>query len=83
MKFFLDTADSRAWSRPPGCPPLQGVTTNPTLVRRAGLPVTLDTYLLLLDQAGKVGLPELMLQLPSSDVTEARAWLDPLQRASC
>lgn len=82
MKFFLDTADSRAWSRPAGCPPLQGVTTNPTLVRRAGLPVTLDSYLSLLDLASKAGLPELMLQLPSPDVTEAHAWLDPSQRAA-
>lgn len=82
MKFFLDTADSHAWNRPAGCPPLQGVTTNPTLVRRAGLPVTLHTYLSLLDQAGKMGLPELMMQLPSSDMAEAHAWLDPLQRAA-
>ncbi len=44
--------------------------------------MTLDSYLSLLDQAGKAGLPELMLQLPSPDVTEARAWLDPLQHAA-
>ena len=82
MKFFLDTADRRAWNRPAGCPPLQGATTNPTLVRRAGLPVTLDSYRSLLDQAGAAGLPELMLQLPSSELAEAGAWLDPLQRAA-
>ena len=62
-----------------GCPPVQGVTTNPTLVLQANLPVTLATYTGLLRAASDVGLAELMLQLPRPDVTEALQWLEVLQ----
>lgn len=75
MKLYLDTADTRAWQLPAGCPPLQGVTTNPALVEQAGLPVTLATYLRLVQAAGALRLPELMLQLPRADVAEAHDWL--------
>ena len=71
-----------SWSLPAGCPPVQGVTTNPTLVHQAGLPVTLPTYLHLLQSAGDHGLAELMLQLPSSDPVQALQWLSPLQAAA-
>jgi transaldolase len=42
MKFYLDSADARQWALPAGCPQVQGVTTNPTLVMQAGLPVSLS-----------------------------------------
>lgn len=71
MNIFLDSAQVEAWALPSACPPVQGVTTNPTLVHQAGLPVTLDTYVRLLQAAGDHGLPELMLQLPSADVQQA------------
>ena len=53
MKFYLDSADARQWALPAGCPPVQGVTTNPTLVMQAGLPVSLPGYLQLVAQAGE------------------------------
>jgi transaldolase len=78
MKFYLDSADASQWALPAGCPPVQGVTTNPTLVMQAGLPVNLAAYLKLVSQAGAARLPELMLQLPRADVGEAAQWLEVL-----
>ena len=52
MKLYIDSAVHTEWKLPPGCPKPQGVTTNPTLVLRAGLPVSLPSYLRLLAQAG-------------------------------
>lgn len=82
MKLYIDSADARQWALPPGCPPLQGVTTNPTLVMQAGLPVSLPGYLQLVAQAGQARLPELMLQLPRADVGEAAQWLEVLLPAA-
>ena len=82
MKFYLDCADARQWVLPEGCPPVQGVTTNPTLVMQAGLPVSLPGYLKLVAQAGEARLPELMLQLPRADVGEAAQWLEVLLPAA-
>lgn len=82
MKFYLDSADVRQWQLPEGCPPVQGVTTNPTLVCQAGLPVSLQGYLRLIGQAGERRLPELMLQLPRADVGEAAQWLERLLPAA-
>lgn len=61
---------------------MQGITTNPTLVLQAGLPVTLATYTDLLHKVADTGLAELMLQLPRADATEALRWLEPLQRTA-
>ena len=79
MKVFLDSAIASSWVLPAGCPPIQGVTTNPTLVMQANLPVTLATYTGLLRAASDAGLAELMLQLPRPDVSEALQWLEVLQ----
>jgi transaldolase len=79
LKVFLDSAVASSWRLPAGCPPIQGVTTNPTLVLQAGLPVTLDTYTDLLRGAADAGLSELMLQLPRPDEAEALHWLEVLQ----
>lgn len=79
MKLYIDSAAHSEWKLPPGCPPVQGVTTNPTLVLRAGLPVSLAAYRRLVAQAGECGLPELMLQLPQPDIAEGMVWLDALQ----
>ncbi|MFZ4652771.1 MAG: transaldolase family protein [Methylococcaceae bacterium] len=78
MKLYLDTANPALWVRSEGAPPLAGVTTNPTLIRRADYPVTLETYHHLLIKAGERGLSELMLQLPRKDPTEAHQWLATL-----
>ena len=61
---------------------MQGVTTNPTLVMQAGLPVSLSAYLQLVTQAGEARMPELMLQLPRADVGEAAHWLEVLLPAA-
>lgn len=82
MRIYLDTADPRLWTLPEGCPPLQGVTTNPTLIHRAGFPVSLDTYRYLVHQAGVRQLPELMLQAPRPDPEEISAWLEELLPAA-
>lgn len=82
MKLYVDSADHRHWHLPPGCPRIAGATTNPTLVHRAGLAVTLPTYQRLLGQAADAGLGALMLQLPHADLQEAQAWMDVLQKQS-
>lgn len=82
MKVFLDSAIASSWALPAGCPPAQGVTTNPTLVLQAGLPVTLSTYTGLLQAVADAGLAELMLQLPRADATEALQWQNSLQRTA-
>jgi transaldolase len=61
---------------------VQGVTTNPTLVMQAGLPVSLQGYLRLVSQAGEHRFAELMLQLPRADVVEAAQWLETLLPAA-
>jgi len=82
LKLYLDSAQVSAWTLPVGCPPVVGVTTNPSLVFQAGLPVTLATYLHLLQVAGDHGLAELMLQLPSNDPALALQWLAPLREVA-
>lgn len=78
MKLFLDSADPTQWALVPGSPRVQGVTTNPTLVRQAGLPMSLSTYRALIDQAVDARMPELMLQLPLADVAQALQWAHDL-----
>lgn len=79
MKLFLDSADATQWRLPPGCPTVHGVTTNPTIVLQARLPVSLDSYCALVRQAGQQGVPQLMLQLPQAGAADAARWLDSLQ----
>ena len=79
VDLYLDSADVSQWTLPEGCPPVVGVTTNPSLVLQAGLSVTLVTYERLVDTASGVGMAQLMLQLPSADLTQARAWVGALQ----
>ncbi len=82
MKIYLDSAQVSTWKLPAGCPAIQGVTTNPSLVFQAGLPVNLPTYLQLIQAAADHGMPELMLQLPSNDATLALHWLEKLRTAA-
>jgi transaldolase len=82
MKLYLDSADAAQWTLPAGAPHIAGVTTNPTLVMQAGLPVSLPGYLRLVREAGAARLPELMLQLPRADVGEAAEWLAALLPAA-
>jgi len=79
MKVYLDSADVQTWALPPGCPPVQGATTNPSLLYQAGLPVNLASAERLLQAAGDQGLAELMLQLPVPDPGQALHWQARLQ----
>ncbi|MEY4426483.1 MAG: Fructose-6-phosphate aldolase 1 [Pseudomonadota bacterium] len=82
MKIYLDSAQINTWKLPAGCPAIQGVTTNPSLVFQAGLPVNLATYLQLIQATADHGFAELMLQLPTNDATLALQWLDQLRAAA-
>ena len=82
MKIYLDSAQTGSWKLPAGCPAVRGVTTNPSLVYQAGLPVNLPTYLDLLRAAADHGFAELMLQLPSSELALAESWLGSLRELS-
>lgn len=82
MKLYVDSANHHDWQLPPGCPRIAGATTNPTLVHRAGLTVSLPTYQRLLGHAADAGLDGLMLQLPRADMQEAQAWMEVLQKQS-
>jgi transaldolase len=82
MKIYLDSARADSWTLPAGCPAVQGVTTNPSLVFQAGLPVSLATYLQLIQAAADHGMAELMLQLPTNDAHTALQWLDKLRPAA-
>lgn len=74
MNIYLDSARVAAWPLPAGCPPVRGVTTNPTLIHQAGISVTLDSYEALVQAVADQGMAELMLQLPMSEPAEARRW---------
>lgn len=79
MKLYIDSADAKTWRLQAGCPPVVGVTTNPSLVFQAGLPVSLTTYLRLVNEVAQAGLAELMVQLPSPVIAESMAWLMSLR----
>jgi transaldolase len=61
-RLFLDTADREAWASlwPLGL--FQGITTNPTLLRRAGLPCNREGLLPLVRAAQAIGCQEFHLQ---------------------
>jgi transaldolase len=82
VKIYLDSAETSTWKLPAGCPSVQGATTNPSLVHKAGLPVNLATYLQLIQAAADHSMAELMLQLPYNDANLALQWLDQLRPAA-
>lgn len=62
LRLFLDSADPEQWQRwlPLGL--FHGVTTNPTLLRRAGQPCTIAGMALLSERALALGCREVHLQ---------------------
>jgi transaldolase len=62
LRFLLDTADRAAWSRlmPLGC--FSGVTTNPVLLKAAGVSCDLGSIATLARQAIDLGAPEVHVQ---------------------
>lgn len=83
LRLLLDCADPLEWERwlPSGL--FQGVTTNPTLLRRAGQPCSLEHLGRLGQQAAALGCRELHLQTWGADGEQqlatgrALAALDP------
>lgn len=73
LQLLLDTADPAAWRTwlPSGL--FRGVTTNPTLLRRAGQPCRLAVLQDLAGQAIRLGARELHLQTWGANVEEATA----------
>jgi transaldolase len=70
VKLYIDSADASTWDLPPGSPTVVGVTTNPSLVYQAGLPVSERGYRELIARAAGHGFTEIMLQVPDADVRE-------------
>jgi transaldolase len=70
---FLDSADRAAWADwlPSGL--FHGVTTNPTLLRRAGVPCRLETLATLTRQALDLGCREVHLQAWGPDAAALEA----------
>ena len=68
LRLLLDSADPAAWAEwlPSGL--FRGVTTNPTLLRRAGQPCTLEHLALLTARAMEYEVQELHLQAWGSDL---------------
>lgn len=62
LRFLLDTADRGAWARlmPLGC--FSGVTTNPVLLKAAGVPCGLPSITALVRQAVDLGAGEVHVQ---------------------
>jgi transaldolase len=67
LRLLLDSADPAAWAEwlPSGL--LQGVTTNPTLLRRAAVPCRLDQLERLTREALNLGMQEIHLQAWGND----------------
>jgi transaldolase len=70
LKLLLDSAEVSEWQRllPSGL--FYGVTTNPKLVRQAGLPYTLETLAELARRAFDLGAGEIHLQTWGTEVNE-------------
>ena len=73
LQLLLDTAEERAWRQwlPTGL--FRGVTTNPTLLRRAGRPCTIEGLEVLARRALSLGAQELHLQTWGADAEAATA----------
>lgn len=78
MEIYLDTARIDEWEARPGWPSLAGVTTNPALLRQAGLETRLEDLKGLVEAAAARRVGALMVQLPRPDTREAVSWADAL-----
>ena len=67
MKLFLDAADTDCWVDLAGTGLFSGITTNPLLIRRAGLKTSIETYRTLYDQAMKLNYPCIQFQVFGRD----------------
>ena len=74
-RFFLDTADVREWEELLPLGIFHGVTTNPVLLERAGVPCTVEATTSLAKTAFDLGAREFMIQSwgGSADALESKA----------
>lgn len=71
LRLFLDTADTAEWERLLPLGFFHGVTTNPVLLERAGVPCDIPSMQLLLEKAlGYPGIQEVMFQAWGEDTEQ-------------
>ncbi len=68
-RFFLDTADVTEWAALLPLGMFHGVTTNPTLLERAGVACTVEACRQLAVTAGDLGVEEMMFQACGATLT--------------
>ena len=68
-RFFLDTADVTEWAALLPLGMFHGVTTNPTLLERAGVACTVEACRQLAVTAGGLGVEEIMFQACGATLT--------------
>lgn len=78
LRFLLDSADIDSWEPLWSLGLFSGITTNPTLLRRAGLPCTLGTIERLVREALSLGCHELHLQAWGSSAEELHSCAEAL-----
>lgn len=62
LSLLIDSADPKSWKELWSLGLFQGITTNPSLLKRAGVPCTLEALADLAKEAWALGCPELHLQ---------------------
>lgn len=67
MHLLIDSADTVCWKSIVKTGLFSGVTTNPLLIQRAGLPVSMDTYSRLYDAAMTLGFHAIHFQVWGDD----------------
>eukprot|EP00242_Pyramimonas_sp_CCMP2087_P010513 CAMPEP_0198221208 /NCGR_PEP_ID=MMETSP1445-20131203/82626_1 /TAXON_ID=36898 /ORGANISM="Pyramimonas sp., Strain CCMP2087" /LENGTH=252 /DNA_ID=CAMNT_0043899257 /DNA_START=153 /DNA_END=911 /DNA_ORIENTATION=+ len=80
LRLFLDSADEREWEKyfPTGV--LYGITTNPSILKRDGVPCTVSSLRDLAERAFDCGTKELLLQAWGSSASEMADIGDELSR---
>ncbi|MFM7465710.1 MAG: transaldolase family protein [Cyanobium sp.] len=80
LRFLIDSADAQDWEDLWSLGLFHRITTNPSLLRRAGLPCSMETFEQLVDRALHLGCQELHLQAWGATADElfsrAQALLD-------
>ena len=67
MEWLLDSAKREDWKRVSTMGLFSAITTNPLLIQRAGLDVSLDRYRALVDEALDLGFEHIQLQVFGDD----------------
>ncbi len=73
FRLYVDSADVASWRRLLPLGLFHGVTTNPTLLARAGVPCRMDSIVVLADTARRLGCAELHCQAWGEDAAALAA----------